>query len=141
MAIGTVKRAIGNVSQGFRTAGFPDPQLDVDGNLCIRLQQIYRGFEATDPKKKHQKETPLRVLKEVLRLAVESDDHFSLSIAHQAIGAYLFAMRSCEYSKTFFDEESKRTQILRLKKTRFFIRRQLIRHNDKRIFQADMANL
>ena len=141
VVIGTVKRAIGNVSQGFRTAGFPDPRLDVDGNLCVRLQQIYRGFESSDPKKKHQKAIPLKVLKVALRLAKDSGDNFSLSIAHLAIGAYLFAMRSCEYTKTCFNEESKRTNILRLKNIRFFIRRQLIPHGDKRIFQADRVTI
>ena len=138
---GTVKCAIGNVSQGFRTAGFPDPRLDIDGNLCIRLQQIYRGFESADPKRTHQKAIPIKVLQEVLRLAKESGESFSLSIAHLAIGAYLFAMRSCEYTKTCFDEENKRTKILRLRNIRFFIRRQLLPHDDKRIFQADRVTI
>ena len=69
VASGTVKRVLTNVSQGFRSSGFPDPRLDVNRNICIRLQQIYRGFEHRGPKKKYQKAVPLIVLKEVLRLA------------------------------------------------------------------------
>ena len=100
-----------------------------------------RNFEYEDPKKKHQKAVPLMILTETLRLAKESGDPFSLAIAQQIIGAYLFAMRSCEYSKTYFHEESKRTKILRVKNIRFFLRNRLIQHQDQSIFTSDVVNI
>ena len=141
MAKGSVKRTICNVSQVYREAGFPDPRLDVNGNLRLRLQQIYRGVEETDPKKNHQKAVPLRILKEAFRLAHESGDKFALAFAQQTIGAYSFAMRSCEYSRTCFHEESKRKRIILLKKNRFFLRRRLVPQSDVRIFQVDMVTI
>ena len=141
VATGTVRRALGNVSQGFKSAGHPDPRLDVDGKICFRLTQICKGFEKNDPKKKHQKAIPISVLKQVLRLAHKSNNDFNIAIAHLAIGAYSFAMRSCEYSKTCFDEESKLTKVLRVRNVRFFLGRQLLDHSDKRIFIADYVNI
>ena len=131
---GTVRLTVANVSQTFVSNGLPDPRLDVNGNICLRSQQIYRGFEKVDPKKKHQKAVPLKVLREVLSMAQKSRDESNLAIAHLIIGAYGFAMRSCEYVKTCFDEENKRTKILRVKNIRFFLRKRLLPHSDIRIF-------
>ena len=141
VATGTVRRALDNVSQGFRSAGHSDPRLDVDCKICFRLTQICQGFERNDPKKKHQKAIPIKVLKELLRLAHKANDEFNMAIAQLAIGAYSFAMRSCEYSKTCFDEESKLTKILRVRNVRFFLGKQLLRHDDKRIFIATYVNI
>ena len=77
----------------------------------------------------------------MLRLAQESKDNFALAVAQQSIGAYLFAMRSCEYVKTCFREESKRTKILRVRNIRFFLRNRLIRHSDIRSFSSDVVNI
>jgi hypothetical protein len=141
VAAGSVKRTLANVSQGFQSAGFPDPRLDPDGKICLHLTQIFKGFENNDPKKKHQKALPISVLKEMLRLAIKNDDPFVLATAHAALGAYAFAMRSCEYSKTCSDEESKRTKILRVRNIRFFLNNKLIPHGDLRIFIADWVSI
>ena len=74
-------------------------------------------------------------------MAQISKSDFNLAVAHLTIGAYVFAMRSCEYAKTCFEEESKRTKILRVKNIRFFLRKQLLPHSDIRIFHADMVNI
>jgi hypothetical protein len=137
----SVKRTLGHVSQGFQSAGFPDPRLDVDGKTCFHLHQIFRGFEQGDPKKKPQKAIPKTVLKEILRLARATSDPTATAIAESIIGAYLFAMRSCEYSKTCFDEESKRTKILRVRNIRFFLNKRLIQHSDRRILIADWVSI
>ena len=77
----------------------------------------------------------------MLRLATKTDDHFVLATAHAALGAYAFAMRSCEYSKTCSDEESKRTKILRVRNVRFFLNNKLLKHSDRRIFIADWVSI
>ena len=100
VAAGTVKRTLGNVSQGFQLAGTGDPRLDIDGKMSFRISQILKGFELDDPKRKKQKALPMCILKEILRLARLSGDEFNLAVAHRACGAYPFAMRSCEFSKT-----------------------------------------
>ena len=136
-----VRRTIGHVSQNFRMAGRPNPTLDVDGKLCIRLERIFKGFGNLDPKKKPQKAVPLKVLLEMLRRAKASSSPLDLAIARLAIGAYVFAMRSCEYSKTCSDEESKRTKVLRIRNIRFFLGSRLLSHLDRRIFIADYVNI
>ena len=90
---------------------------------------------------KQKKQKAVCVLKEMLRLAKLSGDNFNLAIAHRACGAYPFAMRSCEFTKTCFDEESKRTKILRVRNFRFFLNRRLLEHSDKNIFVADLVNI
>ena len=100
VAAGTVRRTLGNVSQGFQMAGKGVPRLDTDGKISFRITQILKGFEMDDPKKQKQKAVPICVLKEMLRLAKLSGDKENLAIAHLACGACPFAMRSCEFTKT-----------------------------------------
>ena len=141
VAANTVRRTLGNISQGFQLAGKSDPRLDVDGKISFRITQILKGFEMEDPNRKKQKALPMCVLKEMLRRAKRSGDDFDLAIAHRACGAYPFAMRSCEFTKTCFNEKSKRTKILRVRNFRFFLNRRLLEHSDEKIFVADLVNI
>ena len=44
--------------------------------------------------------------------------HKEVALSHLCIGAIFFAMRSCDYLKCSRKEESKRTQVVRLKNIR-----------------------
>ena len=56
------------------------------------------------------------------------------------MGAFFFAMRSCEYCKAG-TEDSKRTRILRLRNIRFFKNKKLIPHNSPLIYTADYVDI
>ena len=77
----------------------------------------------------------------MLRLAKISGDEFNLAVAHRACGAYPFDMRSCDFTKTCFDEESKKTKILKVRNFRFFLNRRLLNHSDKNIFLTDLVSI
>ena len=60
-------------------------------------------------------------------------------IADLTTGAIFFAMRSCEYSKTCTNEESKRTKVLRLLNIQFYRGDELIPHDSPFLDQADVV--
>ena len=108
---------MGHVAQAFRSALRPDPRLDCDGNTSYAMQQCFKGYTNLDPPEKQQKAIPFTVLLMMMKLAGSCD--LSIAIALLAMGAFFFAMRSCEYSKAG-NEEKKRTKILCLRNIRFF---------------------
>ena len=137
LACGSVRDTIGNVSQAFKSLGLADPRYDVDNEVCFRLRQTFRGYENQDPAKKHQKAIPMSVVKLLVRLARHSQDARSMAIAELVELAIFYAMRSCEYSKTCSNEESKRTKILRVRNFTFFYRNVMLTFEDPRLQIAD----
>jgi hypothetical protein len=75
----------------------------------------------------------------MIRLAKASGNPQAIAIAELVEVAFFFAMRSCEYSKTCSQEESKRTKNLRVRNFRFFWRKTLITHDDPRLPLADFV--
>ena len=106
VAVSTVRDYIQNVATGFKRIGKPDPRLDIDGVICWRLQQLFRGYERLDPQRKQQKALPVSVLTLLVHLANVSHDPLSLAIGQLSAQAFFYAMRSYEYSKTCSREES-----------------------------------
>ena len=141
MACCLVRDTLANVSQGFKSAGLPDPRYDVDGEVCFRLKQLFRGYDFQDPKKQHQKAVPMSVIKLVIRLAQHSNDPKSITIAEEIEIAISFAMRSCEYTKTCSNEESRRTKILCLRNFTFFYQNIMLPHDDPRLPLANFMLL
>ena len=108
---------MGHVAQAFRSALRPDPRLDCDGNTSYAMQQCFKGYVNLDPPEKQQKAIPFSVLLFMMKLA--GNCALAITIAQLAMGAFFFAMRSCEYSKAG-NEEKKRTKVLCLRNIRFF---------------------
>ena len=81
------------------------------------MQQCFKGYVNLDPPEKQQKAIPFTVLLTMMKLA--GSCALAIAIAQLAMGAFFFAMRSCEYSKAG-REEKKRTKVLCLRNIRFF---------------------
>ena len=122
---------MGHVAQAFRSALRPDPRLDSDWHISYAMQQCFKGYVNLDPPEKQQKAIPFTVLLFMMKLA--GDCPLAIVIAQLAMGAFFFAMRSCEYSKAG-NEEKKRTKILCLRNIRFFKDNKEIAHGPNMLF-------
>jgi hypothetical protein len=102
LVAGTIKAAAGCLASSFRDNLKPSPfHLAGSQNLHPTFKALFRAFENVDPPTKRQKAmTP-----KLLRKPLEASSHSSLVdtapavAADLVIGAFFFAMRSCEYSK------------------------------------------
>jgi hypothetical protein len=90
----SVRTALDNVSQALKLADRPDPRLDRDGKFAFVLQRQLRGYRASDAPKRRQIAIPGSVLREFYRLSLSFIDKARCELL---IGAFFFAMRSCEY--------------------------------------------
>lgn len=104
------------------------------------LQQCFKGYSNLDPPEKQQKAIPFSVLRTMILLAAIDITSLDYAIAELTMGAFFFAMRSCEYSKSG-KEESKRTRILCLRNIRFFKNRVQIPHDSPLIHIADYVDI
>jgi len=120
----SVRAALDNVSQAFKLANRPDPRLDGDGKLAFILQRQLRGYRATDTPEKRQIAISGSVLCEFHRLALSKMDKARCELF---IGAFFFAMRSCEYLSV---RRKRKTKVLCVKNIKFFQGKRLMRHTD-----------
>jgi len=65
----------------------------------------------------------------------------NIAIAQLAIGAFFFAMRSCEYLRTNIAEEKRRTKTLRVRNIRFFRKGRLVPHTHRSLALADTVSI
>ena len=96
-----LKTHIDHVAQDFRHDQRPDPRLDNNGRLSILLSYQYCGYRNLNANLKHKKALPLIVLRQLIK------NHFSIeniAITQLCVGAFFFAMRSCEYLQTNIPE-------------------------------------
>mmetsp|Transcript_26797 Transcript_26797/g.41573 ORF Transcript_26797/g.41573 Transcript_26797/m.41573 type:complete len:325 (+) Transcript_26797:1020-1994(+) len=122
----SVKETIANVSATFRFHNRPNPTLDQFGKPSLILQRQWRAYTNADRIRKYQKAIPQSVLRRLRELAQTEMDK---ALTDLVIGAYFFAMRSCEYSTV--KEKNTRTRRLCLSNIRFFQgRRELLHSQD-----------
>ena len=133
---GTVATTLAHVAQAFRSNNRNDPRLDRDGKTCFILQEQYRAYSNQDRAKQKQKALPIRVLKKMHQL---SQTHKELALSHICIGAFFFAMRSCEYLTCTHNEDSKRTKILRLRNIQFKKNGISLTHDSRNIHLSDIV--
>jgi hypothetical protein len=133
----TVRNTVSYVAQAFRENDRSNPTRDDDGLLGRLLSRLYRSFKNRDPAEKQQKALPVCVLVELAKLG---DTETQRALYQLAIGAFFFAMRSCEYLKVK-QAEKQRTDILRLRNIRFFKKGTLLSHNNKSISTADNVSI
>ena len=100
------------VSQTFRSNNMPDPRLDQDIKTCTLLQEQLRGYKNQDSLKRKQKVLPLLLSRFIQERA---STYLKIAISLLLIGTIFFAMRSYEYPRTSYEDESKRTSKFRIR--------------------------
>ena len=118
-----------------------DPRLSNDGKTAISIRRILAGFKALDSNDSRQKAIPISVIRQAHKLYSNSKDPHAVAISQLIVGAFFFAMRSCEYSKTTSPTESKRTKIVSIGDIRFFRKSKLVHHNDHTLIDADIVSI
>ena len=114
LVAGTIKSTLSHLGAAFQHNDKPDPRHNKDGTSHPHLKAITRSFKKSDPKEKAQKALTPQVLAYLYRYA--KDDAFTIHIADLCNGAFFFACRSCEYSKT---PGTRRTNIITLRNVIF----------------------
>jgi hypothetical protein len=106
----TLRSAASCLATSFRDNFQPSP-LHIPGsqNLQPTVKALFKAFENVDPPTRRQKAITPRLLRKLF----EASHHTSISdaapaiVADIVIGAFFFAMRSCEYSKPHITGKTK----------------------------------
>ena len=118
LAAGTVSDSVNHVAASFVEAGFPDPRVSETGAPSRFLQRQYKSYQNLDKNLRQQKAITASIL---LDMHAHAQLPFSTpakrATADLAIGAFFFALRSCEYVHV---TGTRRTKPLRLRNLRFF---------------------
>jgi hypothetical protein len=141
LVAGSIRNSLSVLAQTFLENGFPDPRLTSDNKMPITLRRQLDSFKAEDPNEQRQKAVPVSVLSKVNDLYHDSDDPCSKACAQLIVGAFFFAMRSCEYCKTTSPNESTTKKLLRLNNIRFFKGGKLLSHKSSDIHKADIVSI
>jgi predicted nucleic-acid-binding Zn-ribbon protein len=123
------------MAQAFKLAVQPDPRLDGDGKLAFILQRQLRGYKSTNPGEKPQVALTGSILRKFYQLAISS---FDKALCQLFIGAFFFAMCSCEYVKV---QGTQKTKLLTVQNIRFFIGNCQIKHSDPSLSSADCVSI
>lgn len=94
-----------------------------------------KGYKNADPASKPQKALPPSVFRSVASVTITPLD---VAIGQLVIGAFFFAMRSCEYSTV---SGERRTKLLSLKSIRFFKDKKLLPHDSPHLHLADSVSI
>ena len=124
-----------NVAATFRNAGRLDPSKDANGGDPIFLRRLRRGFSNADPSTKQQKAITPSLLRHMASRAKTPEQ---IAASRLAIGAFFFAMRSCEYSEV---SGPRRTKLLQVKDFRFIKNRRIIQFADMSLQTADTVSI
>jgi len=81
------------LSQTFKLADKPDPRPDNDGNIAFFLQHQLRCYKSLDPGEVPQVAVTGSILRQFHKQSISPLD---LALCELFIGAFFFAMRSCE---------------------------------------------
>lgn len=127
------------LAQTFMENSIPDPRLGENGTMPITLRRQLNSYRDLDGNEQRQKAIPASVVRKVAHLFMKAEDPVAQACAQLIIGAFFFAMRSCEYSKTTSPGESKTTKILTVGNIRFFKESRVISHSDPHLPEADIV--
>jgi hypothetical protein len=134
----TVRAAIDAVAATFRANYHSSPIHDpITTRLVFILQRQLKGYTNQDPAEKPQKAITPRILRALIAVRTTTLDE---AISQLAVGAFFFAMRSCEYSKVSKSTE-RRTKLLVICNIRFFRRRRERPHSDPTLHLADSVSI
>ena len=133
----TVRSAVSYVASTFRENDRPNPTRDDDGELGRLLSRLFRAFRAKDPEEKQQKALPAIVLLEIAKLQFTETQR---AISQLTIGAFFFAMRSCEYVKVP-NASTRKTDIVRLRCITFRRNGTILPHDHPELEYADYVSI
>jgi hypothetical protein len=123
------------VAQTYKLADRADPRLDKDGKLAFILQRQLRGYSSVDSPETLQVAITTSILRKFYCLSISAADK---ALCELFIGAFFFAMRSCEYVKV---SGTRKTKILALRNIRFLKGRRTISHSDPLIHLSDCVSI
>lgn len=129
------KSTISCVAQTYRLAGYEDPTLDADRKPAFILQRQFRHYASTDRSPIQQAAVTGSILRKFHQIALTN---LEKAMCDLFIGAFFFAMRSCEYLSV---SGTRRTKLLKLKNIRFFKNRKELDHIDKLLHEADTVSI
>ena len=124
-----------NVALTFRDHRHPDPRLDEGRKPSRLLSRLYSSYLNEDLPAKQQKALPASILKQ---LQHNTSTNRAVAISQLAIGAWFFAMRSCEYISVTGTCKTKR---LCLRNIRFYRGGRELQHNDRSLQSADYISI
>jgi len=131
----SVRASLDFVAQAFKLANRPDPRLDPDGKLPFILQRQLRGYKSTDPGETPQVAVTGSNLRKFYLLSISPRDK---ALCELFIGAFFFAMRSCEYIKV---TGPCKTKLLTTKNIRFLKGNRQLQHHDPTLHLADCVSI
>ncbi len=123
------------MAQTYKLADRPDPRLDADGKLAFLLQRQLRGYSSINPPVKPQVAITASILRQFYKMSISDADK---ALCELFIGAFFFAMRSCEYVTV---SGYRKTKLLALRNICFFKGRKLLDHTDKLLHLADCVSI
>jgi hypothetical protein len=129
------KSTINCVAQAYRMAGHEDPTLDANGKPSFILQRQFRHFSNTDKPPTQQAAVTGSILRKLHQLATPN---LEKTMCDLFIGAFFFAMQSCEYLSV---TGTRRTKLLQVKNIRFFKSKREQDHCDKQLHKADTVSI
>ena len=112
-----------------------DPGKDDIGQPSFLLQRQFRGHSQSDPAERPEKAITCRLLREIASVRETEEDR---AVGQLAVGAFFFAMRSCECSRV---SGERRTKLLRLRNVQFYRGRRRMCHNDRSLLSADSVSV
>ena len=133
----TIRNTISYVAQTFRENDRSNPTKDEDGELGRLLSRLYRSFRNRDPAEKQQKALPCCILREIANLQATETQRATCQLA---IGAFVFAMRSCEYLKVK-QQDKRRTDILKLADITFLREGEIIPHDNPELEYSNIVTI
>ena len=124
------------MAQAFKLADKPDPRLDREHKLAFVLQRQFRSYKNNDKPEVPQAAMTGSILREFYKLSSSSSSDRAL--CELFIGAFFFAMRSCEYVKV---SGYRKTKVLQVKSIRFFKGKKALKHSDPLLHMADCVSI
>jgi hypothetical protein len=126
---------LGHLAQAFTAADRPDPRLALDGKLAFILRRQTKGYNNLDPSKTPQQAIPISILSYLHSTAIT---HVEKATADLLIGAFFFAMRSCEYCEV---NGERKTKLLTIKNFSFYKNKKLLSLYDNLLHEADYMRI
>jgi len=120
------------VAQTFKLADKPDPRLDRENKFAFILECQLRSYANTDKPVTPQAAMTGSIQRDFYKLSISSSSDKAL--CKLFIGAFFFAMHSCEYIHV---SRYRKTKFLKVDNIRFFRGNRIIPHSDSDLHKAE----
>lgn len=131
----SVRATLDCVAQAFKLADRADPRLDADGKLAFLLQRQLCRYKNVDRPESPQIAITALILREFYRISISVYDK---ALCDLFIGAFFFAMQSCEYVQV---SGPRKTKSLAVRNIKFFKGKRVLIHKDPLLHLADCVSI